>query len=120
MPTKPPRVCSRCRKPVQGRCPTCEKPWAQKPQAWANGSTRRWRKVRAMKLRTNPVCEWPGCGLLADVVHHETDDYERDRYNWAVLWSLCNKHHDEATSNRRRGGRGVPATREAWPRPPAG
>lgn len=110
MPSSPPRVCARCRQPVRGRCPTCDAPWSRRPDAWKPGQTgnSRWRKVRARKLAANPVCQWPGCGLLANVVHHETDDYERDRYNWDVLWSLCTGHHDQATSNRRRGGRGVP------------
>lgn len=37
-----------------------------------NGSTRRWRQVRAEVLRTRPVCEirGPGCTLRANSVDH--------------------------------------------------
>jgi 5-methylcytosine-specific restriction enzyme A len=78
---------------------------------WSGGSTKRWRRVRRAKLQANPMCEWPGCGRPADVPHHETDDYDRDRYNPDVLWSLCHRHHADATANRRAGRRGVPMTR---------
>ncbi|WP_084211107.1 HNH endonuclease signature motif containing protein [Pseudonocardia acaciae] len=100
MPTRPPRVCPRCRRPVSGRCPTCQPSpsgWAARPsKAWINGSTRRWRRLRAAKLADQPLCEQ--CGALAHEVDHITSLGEGgDRYDWTNLQSLCTPCHQAKT-----------------------
>ena len=55
--------------------------------------------MRRAKLRMTPICEWPGCRLLATEVDHITplaEDPSR-RYDWANLASLCHQHHAAKT-----------------------
>ena len=66
----------------------------------------RWRKLRAEKLRANPVCEEceaNGRSTMATEVHHikpvESVPYEKDMerlmFNRANLLSLCHACHTE-------------------------
>lgn len=57
----------------------------------------RWQKVRATKLRRNPVCE--KCNQLAKVVHH----LDGDQLNNAIenLQSLCRDCHERAHGRKR-------------------
>jgi 5-methylcytosine-specific restriction endonuclease McrA len=61
----------------------------------ANGSTRRWRYTRALKLRANPECEWPEpCGREAVEVDHIKQLKDGgDRFALGNLRSLCAVHH---------------------------
>ena len=72
----------------------------------ANGSTRRWRELRARKLEANPACEWhmPAvegcdalvfCGLPATEVDHivPLKEWPEGRYVWSNLRSVCDEHH---------------------------
>lgn len=99
MPYRPPRAC-RCGVivPSGQRCVRCYPPWANRPDTWVAGSTRRWRRLRAAKLAADPMCAWPACVRLADVVDHVTPLAEGgERWAWHNLQSLCCPHHDEKT-----------------------
>lgn len=108
MPSAPPRTCSRCRRsvPKGQRCP-CRPAW--------EGSTRpndtaAWQKLRAAKMRANPVCEYPDCRHPAVAVDHIVplaEDLSR-RYDWANLQSLCAPHHAEKTAQDSRRGKTRP------------
>lgn len=74
--------------------------------------SRRWRELRAEKLRANPLCEQhlkEGKIVAASVVHHIVevesgrDDAECERlaYSWSNLQSLCRECH--ATIHQERG-----------------
>lgn len=110
MPTRPPRVCNRCRKAVPGgrRCP-CTPAWSSRTNAYTgSGSTRRWRKVRADKLAADPVCQRPGCHRLAvEVDHIIRVSRGGDRYDPANLQSLCLEHHQDKTLVEARDAKGM-------------
>lgn len=63
---------------------------------------RRWMKLRAQKLKADPICEhnseWQGvterCGDKATTVHHikPQSTHPELRYEWTNLMSLCEKH----------------------------
>lgn len=114
-PTSTPRLCSRCRRPVRGRCPDCDAAWTRKPRSWAGGSTARWRSFRTAWLADNPLCTCDGsdttgcptcspaqpCGQLATIVDHDDDtDYTTDRYDPAHVRSRCEPCHDRRTSQQ--------------------
>jgi len=59
------------------------------------GYDRRWRKVRAVKLRKNPLCERcldEGRTKAADLVHHKDRNSKNNRHN--NLEALCISCHD--------------------------
>jgi len=59
------------------------------------GYDRRWRKVRAVKLRKHPLCERclkDGKTRAADLVHHKDRNPKNNR--WNNLESLCVSCHD--------------------------
>ncbi|MBW2364615.1 MAG: HNH endonuclease [Deltaproteobacteria bacterium] len=77
MPKAPPRPCNKygCPKMVEkdGFCLDHWRPrWKQHKSGPKIHDTAVWKKVRAVKLRRDPVCECddPHCHLLADTVHH--------------------------------------------------
>ena len=55
--------------------------------------------MRQAKLRMTPLCEWPGCRLLATEIDHVVPLAEAPsrRYDWTNLQSLCAAHHREKT-----------------------
>lgn len=92
MPTAPPRICARCRRPAPKGQPCPCRPAFE--GAAPRSSGRRWRNTRAYKLRTTPICEHPGCPRLADTVDHITPLAEGgDEFNLTNLQSLCQHHH---------------------------
>ncbi|MFC5992937.1 HNH endonuclease signature motif containing protein [Pseudonocardia hispaniensis] len=98
MPRRPPRACPRCGAAHNGRCETCTpQPWQRKPSSWSTGSTRRWRRLRAAHLATEPLCRV--CGALGtDVDHIEPLSIDPTRrYDPTNLQTLCATHHDEKT-----------------------
>lgn len=96
MPTAPPRVCNRCKRPTgQGRCP-CIKPWEGSTRSGTNNAA--WKKLRAAKLRTNPICEHFGCIRPAEQVDHIKPRAEGGTDAWDNLRSLCVPHHQQKTS----------------------
>ncbi|BAD54879.1 hypothetical protein NFA_370 [Nocardia farcinica IFM 10152] len=105
MPTRPPRVCPKCRQqaPSGQRCP-CTPAWSG--SAWGGGSTRRWRSMRASKLKADPICQAPGCRALAVEVDHVTPLARGGaRYDWSNLQSLCHDCHTAKTAQDARAGR---------------
>ena len=50
-----------------------------------------WRRLRAAKLRSCPLCE--RCGAVATVVHHK--DKNQWNCSWDNLESLCRDCHEE-------------------------
>lgn len=92
MPYAAPRVCTRCRQlaPAGQPC-ACRAPWEGSTNP---PSTSRWRKLRAAKLRANPICEPDGCRLLATEVDHVVPlSAGGNRWAWANLSALCHEHH---------------------------
>ena len=92
MPTAPPRVCARCGRPApKGQPCQCRPAF----EGSANpASTRRWRKLRAAKLRHNPICQHDRCRRPAvEVDHIQPLSQGGDRWDWANLASLCREHH---------------------------
>lgn len=60
--------------------------------------------VRGMKIRRNPICETPGCGMTATDVHHTRP--WKDSRDWFIflggidmefLQSLCKRCHSAIT-----------------------
>jgi 5-methylcytosine-specific restriction protein A len=97
MPTAPPRVCNRCKKPApKGRPCPCRPAFEGSTHP---GNTSQWQKLHDAKLTHNPMCEWPGCRRVADTVDHIVPLAEGGaRYDWDNLQSLCNPHHDQKTT----------------------
>jgi len=92
MPTAPPRVCARCGQPApKGQPCQCRPAF----EGCANpASTRRWRKLRAAKLRHDPICEADGCRRPAvEADHMQPLSQGGDRWDRANLASLCREHH---------------------------
>ena len=55
--------------------------------------------MRKRKLRETPICEWPGCRLLAIEVDHDIPLAEGgSRWWFGNLVSLCHDHHVEKTA----------------------
>ena len=66
-------------------------------------STRRgygsaWQKLRAAKLRQNPLCE--RCGAPATVVHHK--DHNQFNDFWDNLEAVCRDCHEEHHGRKRK------------------
>ena len=105
MPYAAPRVCARCRQ-VHTAGQSCRPAWEGSTNP---GSTARWRALRRAKLRADPICETPGCRLLASEVDHRIPlSAGGDRYDYANLASLCHGHHAEKTAAEGQRGRTRP------------
>lgn len=48
-----------------------------------DGYDRRWMRLRARKLRLDPICEWPDCERDAEHVHHIDHNPISARQRWA-------------------------------------
>lgn len=72
-----------------------------------NPSSRRWRDLRARKLKANPVCELqlPGCeGAACEVDHIQQLKDGGERFEWANLRSACEACHKQRHGKRKRYG----------------
>lgn len=83
------------------RCPEHEKQQqrrlnAQRPSPGAQGYGARWRRLRAAKLKTTPLCEV--CGALATEVDHRKPKSQGGTDAWANLQSLCKPDHSRFTA----------------------
>lgn len=107
MPSRPPRVCNRCRNTYTGtRCP-CRPAW--EGSSWTNGGDRRWRKIRNDHIADNPICQRPGCTRLATQVDHITNVAAGGaKYDRSNVQSLCDPHHAEKTASEAAAGRHRP------------
>ncbi len=97
MPSAPPRICARCRRPAPAgaRCP-CTPAWENSRHP---GNSHRTQRNRRQQLRDQPFCQAPGCNRLADEVDHIIPLAEGgDRYDPANLQSLCRDHHKQKTT----------------------
>ncbi|WAL48268.1 HNH endonuclease [Rhodococcus pyridinivorans] len=102
MPDRPPRMCARCRNTFTGpRCP-CRKPWEGSQRS--GKSTRAYRRYRDRYLEEHPLCEWPGCPVLAQVADH-VENIASGGGMFGPLRSLCHDHHHEVTQEQARRGR---------------
>ena len=68
---------------------------AERPSAAKRGYGRRWQRLRAMKLRRDPICE---CGQAATEVDHKTPLSARGTNAWDNLQSLCKPCHSRKTA----------------------
>lgn len=108
MPTAPNRVCARCRQPAPAgkRC-ACRPAWEGSTHPGNDG---RWKKLRAAKLVSDPVCQRQDCRHPATDVDHIIPNAEDPtlRYEWSNLESLCRQHHSEKTRDDARRGKARP------------
>ena len=72
----------------------------KRPSANERGYDARWVKLRAMKLKRDPLCEW--CReqkgyIKATLVHHidEIEFYPGKRLDMENLWSSCHSCHEK-------------------------
>jgi 5-methylcytosine-specific restriction endonuclease McrA len=85
----------------------------------ANSSTRRWRQLRARKLRADPWCEC-GCGQLATEVDHKVElaQWPEGRYVWSNLRSLAEACHLKRHGHRPKphidASTGLPLNEHWW------
>lgn len=90
-----------------GRCESCKRKAEQ-----ARGTSRqrgydgRWERTRRAYLRAHPLCQWPGCLLLAaDVDHIDGLGPKGPRgHDWSNLRGLCHPHHSQRTARDQPGG----------------
>jgi len=91
------------------RPPIFRPPWAPAPKqrekqydqdrgsASSRGYGHGWRKLRLLKLKTDPVCETEGCGEPANEVDHRTPKRKGGTDDWENLQSLCKSCHSKKT-----------------------
>jgi hypothetical protein len=74
----------RCKQLVRGACPTCDKPWVDRPPSWSKGGKAGWFRFRHNWLKEHPWCM--DCGAKATrVCHRFGTDYSKDRCNPAAI-----------------------------------
>lgn len=71
----------------------------KRPSAAARGYGHRWRQIRALFLKRNPMCVVEGCGGIATEVDHIiARGKEGSHEGWANLQALCKTHHSQKTA----------------------
>ena len=66
--------------------------------AAARGYGHRWRKLRRLKLNTDPMCQAPGCDRAATDVDHIRSRASGGDDSMANLQSLCHSCHSRLTA----------------------
>ena len=66
-----------------------------RPSASARGYDRKWRRIRAMYLRSHKECVI--CGAPAEEVDHIISLAEGGTHKWTNLQALCKTHHSQKT-----------------------
>jgi 5-methylcytosine-specific restriction protein A len=74
----------------------------ERGSAAARGYGHRWRKLRLMYLRENPLCV--GCGAAASEVDHIVARAAGGGDDWENLQSFCKSCHSAKTRREQRGG----------------
>ena len=92
MPYAAPRICNRCRRLVPaGQICDCRPAWEGSPQRAGRGH--RWQRWRLAQLKRHPICQWPGCRMVAVTADHIQPLAEGgDQWAWDNLQSLCREH----------------------------
>ncbi len=77
----------------------------QRGSASSRGYDRKWQRVRALKLATDPLCECEACSKrvrVATMVHHikPVDKYPELRLEWSNLMSMANECHERIERER--------------------
>ena len=88
----------------------------KRPSARERGYDARWVKLRAMKLKQDPLCQWcleHGTYTKATLVHHieEVSVTPSKRLELENLWSACHschERHHKRDKNRGCGKDGTP------------
>jgi 5-methylcytosine-specific restriction enzyme A len=101
MPMMPPRRCPRCQQLVAGRCEACiRRADVRRGSAAQRGyCSARWRKLRRIKLETDPLCSV--CGSVATEVDHLRPHAGPDDplcWQWSNLDSKCKSCHSRKTA----------------------
>jgi 5-methylcytosine-specific restriction protein A len=80
----------------RGRC-AAHKQAEQRPNAAARGYGARWRRLRLIILRRDPMCRWPGCNKASTDVDHRIAREDGGTDAESNLWGLCHSHHSRKT-----------------------
>lgn len=82
---------------------------AERGSAAARGYGHRWRKLRLIKLRMDPMCQAEGCGQVATDVDHIMPKRVGGSDDMDNLQSLCHACHSRKTVSEMRLASGVPS-----------
>ncbi len=95
MPTRPPRVCPKCKRTTTARRCPCTPAWAGSRNPGT--SSYRWKKLRDIRLTNEPLCR--SCGRPATVVDHIIPYAERPdlHLDYDNTQSLCQPCHNAKT-----------------------
>jgi 5-methylcytosine-specific restriction protein A len=79
--------------------------WREQSAQRARRGGRRWRKLRALKLRTNPICEICNDAVTAEVDHKvPVAQAPEQEFIWDNLQSACIDCHRAKTAAEMRTG----------------
>ena len=103
-----PRFPRPCRSPgcpntaTGGYCPACRRSGDGRLSAAKRGYGRAWERLRRIKLRRQPLCQWPGCIELATDVDHIAPVRRASEVLVGLneLQSLCHAHHSLKTATQ--------------------
>src|SRR4051794_39998622 len=103
MPTRPPRICPRCRALISARrCPSCSPAWSTSTRG---GSTRRWRLLRQYVFAEQQgICAVLGCTQLCVELDHIVGTARGGGDERSNVQGLCVEHHAEKTQREAQGG----------------
>lgn len=98
MPSAPPRVCNRCKKPApRGQRCTCRPAFEGSTHPGGHDDRRMAQALKTYR-RYRPRCEWPGCHRLSEQTDHIVPLAEGgDRYDFNNMQALCLPHHKQKT-----------------------
>ena len=99
MPSAPPRVCNRCKKPApKGQPCQCRPAWEGSTHIGGHDDRRMANSMAAYRS-AHLYCEAPGCTRVMHAVDHIVPLAEGgDRYDHDNYQSLCQPHHDQKTT----------------------
>ncbi len=80
------------------RIPCKAPPSDNRDSASKRGYGRRWRRLRLMVLRRQPMCQWPGCFEAATDVDHIVSKRDGGDDSFENLQALCHAPHSQKTT----------------------